>query len=215
MDCGMATLPENMSVAIDELESAITEMESRLESTRAEREEAKTRQVELEIENANLRRDLALARERQGGTADSLGAIAGAPADAERLPPLIARTIPRLFGAPSVAIRLVDGEDFGKSIYFGTTAQRIMNEVPAERRSLGGDNLPGSVYRENRQIHIPDLDNIDPSMAHWPVMNARADGTRTVAGTPLRREGKAIGALLVFRDRLALFTAEELALQQS
>jgi signal transduction histidine kinase/DNA-binding FrmR family transcriptional regulator len=36
-----------------------------------------------------------------------------------------------------------------------------------------------------------------------------------VSGTPLRREGKAIGALLIFRDRLLPFTDEELALQQS
>ena len=47
----MATLPEDRSVAIDELESAITELESRLESARAEHDEAKARQVELEVEN--------------------------------------------------------------------------------------------------------------------------------------------------------------------
>ena len=36
-----------------------------------------------------------------------------------------------------------------------------------------------------------------------------------MCGTPLRREGKAIGALIVYRDRLLPFTEEELALQQS
>ena len=87
--------------------------------------------------------------------------------------------------------------------------------MPEEQRRVGGRNLPGTVFRENRQIHIPDLDNIDPAMADWPVMTARAAGTRTVAGTPLRREGKAIGALIVYRDRLAPFTDEELALLQS
>ena len=92
---------------------------------------------------------------------------------------------------------------------------RIGAEVPAEQRRLGGPNLPGTVFRENRHIHVPDLDNVDPSMAAWPMMTARAEGTRTVAGTPLRRQGKAVGALIVFRDRLAHFTAEELALLQS
>src|SRR5438128_9790441 len=87
---GMATLPEDMSVAIDELETAIAEMESRLESARAERDEAKGRQVELEIENANLRRELELAREgeaesleRQTATADILKVIAGSPSDVQ------------------------------------------------------------------------------------------------------------------------------------
>ncbi len=86
------------------------------------------------------------------------------------------------------------------------------------RRSaaIGGRNLPGTVFRENRQIHIPDLDNLDPAIADWPTLpNARAAGARALAGTPLRREGKAIGALVVHRDRPVPFTDEELALQQS
>src|SRR5258707_11086045 len=73
-----------------------------------------------------------------------------------------------------------------------------------------------SVFRENRQIHIPDLDNLDPAFADWPTLpHARAAGARAMAGTPLRREGKAIGALIVHRDRPVPFTDEELALLQS
>ena len=79
---------------------------------------------------------------------------------------------------------------------------------------VGGPNLPGEVITGNRQIHIPDLDHIDPSMADWPgPPHARAAGTRTMCGTPLRRDDKAIGALIVYRDQLLPFTAEELALQ--
>src|SRR5262245_39749859 len=211
----MGALPENMSGAIDELESAIAEMESRLESAHAERDEAKARQVELEIENANLRRELALARERQKATADIMGSIASAPGDAAQVLQQIAETTSRLFGAPSVTISIAEGDEWGKRIHFGTASRRIRDEAPAEQRGLAGENLSAVVYRENRQIHIPDLDNVDPAMAHWPVVSARVDGTRTVSCTPLRREGKAIGALLVFRDRLAPFTDEELALQQS
>jgi GAF domain-containing protein len=215
----MATLPEDVSddlrLVIDELESAIADIESRLESTRAERDEAKARQVELEIENAGLRREFGVARDRQAAGAEILGSIANTSGDAESSLYRIAETTARLFGAPSVTIRLVEGSEWGRSISFGPSAKRIGAEVPAEQRRLGSRNMPGAVFRENRQIHIPDLDNVDPSMADWPVMTARAEGTRTVAGTPLRHEGKAIGALVVFRDRLAPFTDEELSLLQS
>ncbi len=215
----MATLPEDVSVdlklAIDELETAIAEMESRLESAHAERDDAMARRVELELENARLRRELSLARERQSAGADILSSIASTPTDADQSLQRIAETTARLFGAPSVTIRLAEGWEWGKSINFGASSHRIKDAIPAEQRRLDGDNLPGTVYRENRQVHIPDLDNVEPAMAHWPVMAARAEGTRTVAGTPLRRQGKAIGALLVYRDGLAPFTDEELALQQS
>src|SRR5258706_6835319 len=76
--------------------------------------------------------------------------------------------------------------------------------------------MPGTILLENRQIHIADIDNVDPEIADWPGLPpARAAGTRAMAGTPLRREGKAIGDLIVSRDRPVPFTAEELALQQS
>ncbi len=75
--------------------------------------------------------------------------------------------------------------------------------------------MPGAVYLENRQVHVADTD--DPAViARWPgAVPARAAGTRTMSGTPLRRDGRAIGALIVHRDRLEPFTAEELELQQS
>ena len=57
----MAALPQDMladlKLAIDELETAIAEMESRLEFRHAERDEVMARQVELELENARLRRE--------------------------------------------------------------------------------------------------------------------------------------------------------------
>ena len=198
----MAALSQDV---VTDLEHAIAELEQRLESGLTERDET----------IARLQADLRAVRDRQAGSAEILAAIAGASGDAKQALQLIAETTARLFGAPSVTIRLVEGHEWGPTINFGPSSMRIGAEVPAEQRRLGGHNLPATIVRENRQIHVPDLDNVDPSMAAWPMMTARAAGTRTVAGTPLRREGRAVGALIVFRDRPEPFTAEELALQQS
>ncbi|MGN8550356.1 GAF domain-containing protein [Bradyrhizobium sp. 13971] len=68
----------------------------------------------------------------------------------------------------------------------------------------------------NRQIHVPDLDNLAPDLAEFPGLpHARAAGTRTMCGTPLRNRGKAIGSLIVHRDRLEPFSDDELLLLQS
>jgi GAF domain-containing protein len=212
----MATLPENMSDAIDELETAIAEMESRLESARAERDEAMGRQVELEIENANLRRELVLARERHEASAEILTAIANTDGDAEHALQQIAETAQHFFDASSVTIRITDGKEWIRTIRVGRGSERVLAAVPASELAVHGKNVAGLVYRENRQIHVPDIDHVDASIADFPGWApARAGGSRTVSGTPLRLGSDVIGAMIIHRDRLAAFTDEELALQQS
>ncbi len=172
--------------------------------------------ADLRLENARLVSELRAVRDHQDASAEILRTIASTPGDAARSLQQIAETSARLFGAPSVSIQLVEDGEWGEAYRFGDSAQRIRSAVPLAEIRVGGRNMPGAVAGQNRQIHIPDLDHLDPSMADWPGLpHARAAGTRTMCGTPLRREGKAIGALIVYRDRLLPFTPEELALQQS
>ena len=170
----------------------------------------------LPSETARLKRQLKTARLQQQASAEILRAVANASGDVARPLQQIAETTARLFGAPSVSIQLAEGSEFTQEYRVGAIAQRIGSAYPRSNIRVGGRNLPGTVVFENRQIHIPDLDRLDPSMSDFPGLpHARAGGARTVCGTPLRREGKAIGALIIFRDRLLPFTDDELALQQS
>jgi GAF domain-containing protein len=165
---------------------------------------------------ANLKRRLQAARRQQQATAEILQAVANAAGDAGRPLQFIAETTARLFEAQSVSIQLAEGREFTQDYRVGSIAKRISSAYPRSNIKVGGRNLPGTVVAEVRQIHIPDLDRLDPSMADFPGLpHARAGGARTVCGTPLRREGKAIGALIVFRDVLAPFTDDELALLQT
>ena len=199
-----------------DLRRRAAELEQKLQSGFAERDEAIAQQSATALENARLSTELRTARDRQAGSAEILRAIAGASGDAGQALQQIAETTARLFGAPSVTLHIAEREQWAQTIRVGASSRRIGAEVPAAQLRIGAHNLPGTVLLENRQIHIPDIDNVDPSIADWPgLAPARAEGTRVMAGTPLRREGKAIGVLIVYRDRPAPFTAEELALQQS
>src|SRR5204862_1644343 len=178
----MALLPEDMSVdlklAIDELESAVSDMESRLESAHAERDEATARQAELEQDNARLRHELGLAREQQGASADVLSTIANSSSDAEHALRQIAETTMRLFGAPSTTIHIAEGDGWSKTIRVGESAKSVGAGVPEARLRIGGRNMPGTIVAENRQVNIPDVDNVDPAISDWPGLPyVRAAGT--------------------------------------
>ena len=167
-------------------------------------------------ETARLKKQLKTARMQQEASAEILRAVANASGDVARPLQQIAETNARLFGAPSVSIQLVEDMEFTQEYRVGGIAQRVGSAYPRSNIRVGGRNLPGTVVSENWQIHIPDLNHLDPSMSDFPGLpHARAGGARTVCGTPLRREGKAIGVLIIFRNRLLPFTEDELALQQS
>jgi len=167
-------------------------------------------------ENNRLQAELGTARDRQSASADILQTIAGAAGDAERSLIQIAETTMRLFGAPSATIHIAQGDGWSQVIRVGASSKRVGAGVPEAQLKIGGRNMPGTIVAENRQVHVPDVDRVDPEIADWPGLPyVRAAGTRSMSGSPLRCEGRAIGALIVYRDQLAPFTDEEMALQQS
>jgi two-component system, NtrC family, sensor kinase len=201
---------------VADLTRLVAELEQRLESSFAAHDATIAQQAANAEENARLRNELGIARDRQNASAEILGTIASASGDTERSLYQIAETTKRLFGAQSVTIQIAEGDGWRQTTRVGDTSKRIGEAVPVALLKIGGRNLPGKVVAENLQIHVLDLDNVDPAYADWPGLPpARASGTRTMCGTPLRREGKAIGVLIVFRNQLLPFTDAELALQQS
>ncbi|MET4723425.1 two-component system NtrC family sensor kinase [Bradyrhizobium japonicum] len=167
-------------------------------------------------ENARLQAELAIARDRQNASMEILRTIANSSGDAEGSLQQIAEATMHLFGAPSATIHIAEGDGWSRVIRVGDSSMRVGAGVPLAQLKIGGRNMPGTIVAENRQVHVPDLDNVDPAIADWPAMpHVRAAGTRSMSGSPLRLEGKAIGALIVYRDRLAPFTDDEMALQQS
>jgi two-component system NtrC family sensor kinase len=209
----MTALPQD---EVADLSRLVAELEQRLESSFVVYDQAIAQQVVLAQENARLQSELATARDREAAGAEILRTISEASGDPEHSLQQIAETTASLFGASSVRIRLAEDGEWGRSFHVGRSSDAILAAVPDAQRRIGGHNLPGTVVAENRQIHIGDLDHIGPEMADWPGLPvARAAGARTVSGTPLRRDGRAIGVLIIHRDMLMPFSEAELALQQS
>ncbi|MBR1210723.1 GAF domain-containing protein [Bradyrhizobium sp. JYMT SZCCT0180] len=209
----MTALPPD---AVADLYKLVAELEQRLESSFAAHDADIARHAATDAENGRLIRELSIARERQNASADILRTIASVSGDADRALHQIAETSARLFDASSATIHIAEGDGWAKTIRFGESSKRVGAGVPETQLKIGGRNMPGTIVGENRQVHVPDVDNVDSEIADWPGLPyVREAGTRSMSGSPLRCEGKAIGALIVYRDQLAPFTEDELALQQS
>jgi PAS domain S-box-containing protein len=175
--------------------------------------------AELDARVAMLSADLDEARERQAATAEVLGAIAATPGDAEGTLRKIAETTSRLFGAAGTSFLLAEGDEFTMAVGVGHGAEEVdaalYHSAKRPRLRVRERTLPGMVIRENRQVYLPDLDNLPPEIADWPGPPVlRAAGIRMLVGTPLRSGSRAIGALIVYRDELRPFAPEELQLLQ-
>ncbi|QHO75198.1 histidine kinase [Bradyrhizobium sp. CCBAU 051011] len=208
----MATLPEDMSVAIDELGSAITEMESHLESVRAERDEAKARQVELEIENANLRRELNLAREQQKASAGILSVISSSVADTKPVFESILSSIKHLFDSEESLIFLTSEEGL-----LQIAAARGANaEAARERFPIPIEGTVSELaIRERRLVRSADVQN-DPDVPIDLRETARRIGQNySMAIAPMLWEDKAIGTVFVGRTSMVPFTDRECELLNS
>ena len=208
----MAPLPENRSVAIDELESAITEMESLVESAHAERDEAKARQLELEIENANLRRELNLAREQQKASAGILSVISSSVADTKPVFESILSSIKHLFDGEESLIFLA-----GEEGLLQIAAARGANaEAARERFPIPIEGTASELaIRERRLVRSADVQN-DPDVPIDLRETARRIGQNySMAIAPMLWEEKAIGTIFVGRTSMVPFTDMECELLNS
>jgi GAF domain-containing protein len=208
----MTTLPENSSVAIDELESAITEMESHLESVRAERDEAKARQVELELENANLRRELNFAREQQKASAGILSVISSSVADTNPVFESILSSIKHLFDGEESLIFLSDEDGLLRI----AAARGASAEAARERFPIPVEGTASELaIRERRLVRSADVQN-DPDVPIKLRETARRVGQNySMAIAPMLWEDNAIGTIFVGRSSMVPFTDRECELLNS
>jgi GAF domain-containing protein len=168
------------------------------------------KQAVIAIENARLLTELRQSLERQTATADILRVIASTPGDPKRALDTIAETAARMFDAPNVHIRRLEG-----------TVLRVIaaaGAISAATRSAAGDieidESPGAgrSILERRQLHWEDAEARASPTAIGRL--ARESGVRTQAFTPLMQHDQAIGAIVVNRTEVKPFRPDELELMR-
>jgi class 3 adenylate cyclase len=167
-------------------------------------------QAVIAIENARLLNELRESLDRQTATADILRVIAGTPEDSKRALDKIAETALRMFNANNVNFRRLEGNVLRMVSSAGPSyaaLREVMPDAPLEPT----DPAVRSVF-ENRQIAVEDRHTMLLN-EHGEIARAlRNLPERSLAFTPLSREGKGIGVMIVSRSEVRPFQEHELEL---
>ena len=162
--------------------------------------------TELQEKNRELTKAHAQVTEalsQQTATSDVLRIISSSPTDLQPVLDTMAESAARLCVAPDVLIMLRDEERLLVRAHFGKIA--LGDVVPVVRESVSG-----RAVLDKRPVHVEDLTVADD----LPVGQqfALRDAFRTALAVPLIRKNNAIGAILVRRAEVQLFTDKQIEL---
>jgi GAF domain-containing protein/CheY-like chemotaxis protein/HPt (histidine-containing phosphotransfer) domain-containing protein len=161
---------------------------------------------------SELARRLAEALEQQAATSEILRVIRRSPGDVQPVFDMIAERAMRLCGAIHGGVATLDGELVHLVAHVATT--------PAFEDALrrGFSRPPGRGTSATRAIvtgttvHIPDVEK-DPEFEFGE--SARAAGFRSALAVPMLRDGRAIGAIVVFRGEATPFPDHQIQLLET
>ncbi|MCC7215812.1 MAG: GAF domain-containing protein [Burkholderiales bacterium] len=160
--------------------------------------------AELEARN----RDLTIALEQQTATSEILRVISQSRTDAQPVFDTIVKSVRALCDTAFSGVYLLDGDTIGLAAADGMTPEAEAMFADGYPRRIGPDTVSGRAALECRVVQAPDLLS-DPQYRDAP--GARV-GARTVLAVPLRRDGRAIGSIGVWRAEVRSFTDAQIAL---
>jgi two-component system, NtrC family, sensor kinase len=165
-------------------------------------------QAVIAIENVRLFQELKEALEQQTATSEILGVIASSPTDIQPVLDAVASSATRLCDASDAIICRLDGSRLFVAAHSG-----LHEALPAGSPAPLIRGLPpGRAVLDRATVVVADMaEAVESEFPETKAMQQRY-GYRSVAFTPLLREGSAVGALGVLRTEVRPFTEKQIAL---
>jgi signal transduction histidine kinase len=158
-------------------------------------------QAVIAIENVRLFQGLTEALEQQTATSEILRVIASSPTDLQPVLNVVVENAARLCDSNDAQLRLVDESVLRLAASYGPLP--VPEVVPISRQTVSG-----RAVTDRQMIHVHDLE--PERKTEYP--EAARDGSRTILGMPLLREGIPIGAILIRRLEVRPFSDKQIAL---
>jgi len=191
-------------IAVGRLEpNAFTKKEISLLQTFAD-------QALIAMENVRLFNETREALEQQTATSEILRVISNSPTKIQPVLDAVAATAARLCEARDAIIQLREGDVLRFAAHYGT----IPNLPQGGTRAISRHMVTGRAVLEGRQIHVHDLQAEEKEFPQGSAV-AKEFGYHTLLVTPLMREGKAIGTILIRRAEVRPFSDKHLALART
>jgi len=169
-------------------------------------------QAVIAIENARLfeelqqrTRDLTESLEQQNATADVLRVIATSPSDLDQVLSALVESAARLCGADGAAVARMDGDEI---VMLASTEPG----VAGARQPIAG-TVTGHALLEARTVRVHGTR--EEQLARYPQSGGARRGNGAQANTPLLREGRPIGALMLARNEILPFSDREITLLET
>jgi GAF domain-containing protein len=161
---------------------------------------------ELEARTA----ELAEARAERAATAEILEVINSSPSDLAPVFEVILQKAHALCGIAHGSLQLCDGECLYAVAVQGVSEQ--FANVLRQRRPLAESPAAQTLLRGERYFQIDDASK---SAFVAPRRSADVEGTRTILGVPLCRDGRLLGVIFTTRREVKPFTEKEISLLES
>jgi GAF domain-containing protein len=156
-------------------------------------------------------RQLAESLERENATSDILRLIAGSAKNLQQVLSAVAENAARLIGAQDAIIHQLDGDVLRDAAHYGLIPRAADDlHTPLNRNSVAGRAVV-----DRQLVHIHDMHA--ESELEFPLAKSRSlrDGTRSVLGLPILREGIPIGAILIRRTEARPFSDRQIKLLET
>jgi GAF domain-containing protein len=169
-------------------------------------------QAVIAIENVRLFNETKAALEQQTATSEILGVISSSPTDVQPVLDVVAENAAKVCGASDAIIFRAEGDLLRRVAHFLSVP---VSETP-DSRHIDRESLAGRVVIERTSVQIADISD-EMAAREFPetARHARRVGHRTLLGTPLMREGVAIGVIVILRTEVRPFNARQVALLET
>jgi signal transduction histidine kinase len=171
--------------------------------------------ADLQERVSALTRELAEAREQQTATSEVLRVISSSPGELEPVFQAMLKNAMQVCEAEFGFMQRYDGDAWKiVAAHGGPSAYTEFLQKHYEYKQLGPETVSARIARTKQMVQISDLPASQGYVKRDPVVVAAVElgGVRTILGVPMLKEGKLIGAIILYRQEVRPFTDKQIEL---